>query len=1063
MTKKILFLLCCLLGYTTAEAAKIKVACVGNSVTFGAGIENREVDSYPAQLQRMLGDRYEVVNFGHSGTTLLMKGHRPYRKQKEYEEALRFAADKVVIHLGLNDTDPRNWPNYRDDFVSDYLSLIESFRQANPKCQIWICRMTPISHRHPRFKSGTRDWYWQEQAAIEEVARLSRSTLIDLQKGLYNRPDLLPDALHPTAEGAGILAQTVYSALTGDYGGLQMPLLYTDQMILQREQPLSITGIANAGEKVVVSIQGQRKETITGNDGHWSIRLEPLRVSSRPLTLEIVAPSRKLTFSDVLVGDVWLCSGQSNMAFRVNESTADEQASHQTYAGQQPAIRLFDMKPRWNTHAVEWEASVLDSLNRLQYYRETRWTSCNPETAARFSAIGFAFGRMLSDSLQVPVGLIANAIGGSPAEAWIDRKTLEFDFTDILYNWTGNDFIQSWVRERAALNIKKAANPLQRHPYEPCYLFEAGIQPLERFPIKGIVWYQGESNAHNLEAHEALFPLLVASWRKHWGQPLPFYFVQLSSIDRPSWPRFRDSQRRLMQTIPDCGMAVSSDLGDSLDVHPKHKKAIGERLARWALCQTYGKPVVPSGPLFHTVRFDADTAYLSFDYAEGLKTSDGEAVRSFEIASHDGLFAPAQATIEGNQVKVWSDRIRHPRLVRYGWQPFTRANLVNGEGLPASTFQSNDMKQTMYCNKLPDLPGAAGTPSLGVSAPFAGVHEGSLLVAGGCNFPGKPAAEGGAKRYYDEIFRLDLSAPTHWEEVGHLPCPTAYGATVSTPDGIYCIGGNNSDSSLVRVIRISWNKDSQKIETSSLPSLPAPMDNLSAAYAEGRIYVAGGNENGKASHTFLSLDLSQPEKGWEKLPDFPGAARVQPVLAAQYAPEGICIYLAGGFQPGSADTAPQLPTSLLAYHPSTRQWTMEATLPTFDDGSNRTLTGGCCVAWEENKLLLMSGVNYDRFLTALDRPRRIAMARAGGDTALIERLETDAKAYMHHPPAWYRFNRSLLAYDTFSKEWEHWGEYEQLARAGAAAIATEGRLILINGELKPGVRTGEVNQLTVDK
>ena len=198
-----------------SQAQKIKVACVGNSVTYGYGIENRETNCYPVQLQQMLGDAYEVENFGHSGATLLNKGYRPYTQQEAYQKALRFAGDYVIIHLGLNDTDPRAWPNYRDDFVRDYLSLIESFRKANPKCKVWVCRMTPISHRHPRFKSGTRDWYWMEQALIEEIARIAGATLVDLQEGLYDRPDLLPDALHPNAEGAGILARTVYGALTG--------------------------------------------------------------------------------------------------------------------------------------------------------------------------------------------------------------------------------------------------------------------------------------------------------------------------------------------------------------------------------------------------------------------------------------------------------------------------------------------------------------------------------------------------------------------------------------------------------------------------------------------------------------------------------------------------------------------------------------------------------------------------------------------------------------------------------------------------------------------------------
>ena len=260
-----------------SQAQKIKVACVGNSVTYGYGIKNRETNCYPAQLQQMLGDAYEVENFGHSGATLLNKGYRPYTQQEAYQKALRFAGDYVIIHLGLNDTDPRAWPNYRDDFVRDYLSLIESFRKANPRCKVWVCRMTPISHRHPRFKSGTRDWYWMEQALIEEIARIAGATLVDLQEGLYDRPDLLPDALHPNAEGAGILARTVYGALTGDYGGLQLPAIYSDRMVLQRDQPLPISGIANQGEKVTVTLAGQRKETVAGTNGKWTVTLDPLR------------------------------------------------------------------------------------------------------------------------------------------------------------------------------------------------------------------------------------------------------------------------------------------------------------------------------------------------------------------------------------------------------------------------------------------------------------------------------------------------------------------------------------------------------------------------------------------------------------------------------------------------------------------------------------------------------------------------------------------------------------------------------------------------------------------
>ena len=378
------------------------------------------------------------------------------------------------------------------------------------------------------------------------------------------------------------------------------------------------------------------------------------------------------------------------MAFRVNELADSQHKELTAYAKKEPQIRLLNMEPRWFTNAVEWDEAVMDSLNRLQYYHDAQWTACNEQTADRFSAVAFSFGKMLSDSLQVPVGLILNAVGGSGTEAWIDRKTLEFDFTDILYDWMQNDFIQDWVRGRAALNIKKSTNKLQRHPYEPCYLYETGIRPLQQYPIKGVIWYQGESNAQNIETHEHLFPLLVNSWRKNWGEELPFYYVQLSSIDRPSWTWFRNSQRRMMKEIPNCGMAVSSDRGDSLNVHPRYKREIGERLARWALNQTYGHRITPSGPLFSSVEFKDGAAYLSFEYADGLHTSDGEPLRTFEIAEHDGLFVPAQAKIVDGKVKIWNEKITHPQLVRYGWQPFTRANLVNGDELPASTFRSKE-------------------------------------------------------------------------------------------------------------------------------------------------------------------------------------------------------------------------------------------------------------------------------------------------------------------------------------------------------------------------------------
>ncbi len=663
----------------------IKVACVGNSITYGYTLPDREKESYPSQLQQLLGDGYLVGNFGKSGATLLNRGHRPYTQQEEYRQAIDFAGDIVVIHLGVNDTDPRNWPYYQGDFVRDYVSLIDSFKEANPQCRVIIARMTPISHRHPRFESGTRDWHEQIQQAIETVAQYTGVQLIDFHEPLYSYPHILHDGIHPNAEGAAILAQTVYSGITGDYGGLQLSPLFTDGMVLQRDCPLKIRGCANAGEKVTVHIDRQTHITQADSNGKWSIILQPLKAGNN-YTLTIKTDNRNFQFHQVAAGEVWLCSGQSNMEFALRDALSAKEDIPQA---QNNDIRLFDMKFRWEPYAVKWDKSVLDSLNHLQYYTPTTWQTCTPETAARFSAIAYHFGKMLQDSLQVPVGLICNAIGGSPAESWIDRNTLEYQFPAILHNWKESDFIQDWVRNRAKLNLTHATNPLQRHPYEPCYLYESGILPLQQYPIRGVIWYQGESNAHNIEVHEKLFTLLVDSWRKNWNNPqLPFYYVQLSSLNRPSWPQFRDSQRHLLSKIPFTGMVVSSDRGDSLDVHPRDKKPIGERLGRWALNQTYNqKHITPSGPLFRQVEFKEDKAYLTFDYANGLKSADGEPLRTFEVAEWNGLFFPATAAVENGKVVVYSQQIKHPRFVRYGWQPFTRANLVNSEGLPASTFQ----------------------------------------------------------------------------------------------------------------------------------------------------------------------------------------------------------------------------------------------------------------------------------------------------------------------------------------------------------------------------------------
>lgn len=671
-------------------AEPIRVACIGNSVTYGYGHSNPYITSYPTRLGQMLGDGYEVRNFGHSGATLLYRGHRPYIQQQAWRNALAFAPDKAIIHLGLNDTDPRNWPNYRDEFIPNYLSIIDSLRAVNPKVEIWVCRMTPIFHGHRRFKSGTRDWHAQIQHAIEEVARLADVHLIDLHEPLYHRPDLFADALHPDAEGAQILAETVYSAMTGNYGGLQLPAIYTNNMVIQRDKPFILRGTANAGRKVTATLGKEKQRTTAAPDGSWEITFKARKATNEPLTLTVTDKDTQITLTDILVGEVWLCSGQSNMVFMLRQATDAQDNINEALTKKN--LRIYDMRPRVYTDAVMWDSASLDCLNRLDYYVPTQWAALTPDNAPHFSAIAYHFGAMLADSLDVPVGLICNAVGGAPIESFIDRQTLEYhpELVDILTDWRNNDRIQDWVRSRGSYNIQLSKKSQQRHPYEPCYLYEAGIAPLAGYPLRGVIWYQGESNAHNVELFTTEFPALVSSWRRTWNdEEMPFHFVQLSSINRPSWPHFRDVQRQLAGKISHCEMAVSSDKGDSLDVHPRNKRPIGERLGRIALHHDYGyKKLVPSGPAILSAKNKGKSIVLTFDYAKEMHAADGASLRTFEIADEHGLYYPAdEIEVKGNTIRLQSKQVKRPMRARYGWQPFTRANLVNGEGLPASTFE----------------------------------------------------------------------------------------------------------------------------------------------------------------------------------------------------------------------------------------------------------------------------------------------------------------------------------------------------------------------------------------
>ena len=1024
--RKILLTLIAQLVCVAAVVAspKIKVACIGNSITYGIGVEPRETMNYPAQLQQMLGEEYEVGNFGNPGATLLFKGHKPYVNLPEWQQALDFAPDIAVIHLGVNDTDPRNWPNYGDSFVTDYCTIIDSLRAVNPKMRILIARLSPLTAKHYRFKSGTRDWRLLINDAIDRIGEAKELEVIDFNAPLLDRQALMRDAVHPDTEGATILARTAYSGITGNYGGLQLSELFSDNMVIQRYQPFTINGRANAGVTVTATVGGNSASAVADNRGNFSLSLPPMKEATG-LTLTVTDGSTTRRFGNVAVGEVWLASGQSNMEFQLRQTTTFK-ADSALFAN--PSIRLFDMKPRVVTDNIRWSDADCDSLRQLRYYLPAKWEPSTPVTARSFSAVAWYFAKELSDSLHVTVGVICNAIGGSGTESWVDVETLQKGLPEVLLDWRTNDYVQKWVQQRTGENV--GDDLTRRHPYEPSYLFATGIRPLMSYPIAGVIWYQGESNAHNIEVHADLFRLLTQSWRRQWGKPeLPFIFAQLSSIARPSWPEFRNSQRLLADELAMTAMAVTSDVGDSLDVHPRNKRPVGHRLARQALYNVYSRTdLTPAGPAPLKAEHTAPgTITLTMANGNGMTAADGLPLRTFEIAATDGIYLPAQATITGpGTITLTNMDVINPRFARYGWQPFTRANLINSDSLPASTF-------VISVTEAPDKEEGIDA---GVSAAYVGTANGLIIRAGGCNFPGNPMAPGAQKKFYSGIYAVEPSANGFTTRlIGHLPTGMAYGCGVTTPAGLAIIGGTDAQSALKSAMMLTVNPDG-KASLSPLPTLPASIDNMAACYADGSIYVAGGNVDGRPSNALYRLKLNAPGEGWTKLRDFPGNPRVQPVLAASSAEGKTKLYLWGGFAGRGEGREPSLDVDGLCYDIASGKWS-KLPAPVGPDGETISTGGGTAVALPSGEIMVMGGVNKDIFLAA---------------------LINQAPDYLSHPVEWYRFNSVVSVYNPADKKWHIADQTDSAARAGGVATLTPDSksVVLIGGEIKPRIRTASI-------
>lgn len=413
---------------------------------------------------------------------------------------------------------------------------------------------------------------------------------------------------------ATLLCSIISLSVLAASGRLHLPVWYTDNMVLPRERVFTLRGEALPQATVRVSLAGRKYKTTADDAGRWEVQAGPFRAQESAM-LEIRSGGEKQVFRNVALGNIWLCSGQSNMEFELRECATAADASNAADSG----LRLFDMKCRWRTDDVAWSALAVDSVQRGHYSRPTAWTPASPESASRFSAIGYYFGKALRDSLQVPIGLICNAVGGSPAESWVSRGQLAAHYPEILADWLDNELIMEWIRGRARKNLSAGAG--ERHPYEPGYLHEVAVQPLKDCPVSGILWYQGESNAHNIPSHERLFPLVVDAFRSVFG-PVPFYYAQLSELNRPTWPAFRASQETLSRCRPGLGMIVTKDLGEWTEVHYRNKKLAGERFARLALANHYGR-------LRFSPVFDDATLRLDYVFCGNSRRQEDQRVRRF--------------------------------------------------------------------------------------------------------------------------------------------------------------------------------------------------------------------------------------------------------------------------------------------------------------------------------------------------------------------------------------------------------------------------------------------------
>lgn len=451
-----------------------------------------------------------------------------------------------------------------------------------------------------------------------------------------------------------------------------LPGVISDNMVLQRDMEVKIWGRADQNESVIVRINNQEKKIVAGSEGTWQVKLDAMAYGG-PFEMTIEGKNT-IVLKNILIGDVWICSGQSNMEWRVQNSNY---AQEEIAAANFPEIRLFDVKHRM---AAEPKDNLADE----------KWQICSPKTISAFSAVGYFFGQELYKNLNIPIGLISTNWGGTVSETWTSAGTIS-EFSEF----------DEKMKKLKSINIDKMPEQAQIGPNSfPTLLYNGMVYPLLSYAIKGAIWYQGESNAGRAFQYRKLFPAMITDWRKSWGQgDFPFFFVQLANFRQPvakpeesTWAELREAQNMALQ-LPNTGVAVIIDIGEAEDIHPTNKQDVGYRLALAARKIAYGQDLVYSGPIYKSMQIEEDKIRIKFsNTGSGLIVKDPYGyLKGFSISGNDHKFVWAKAFQDGNDIIVYSDKMTKPVAVRYGWADNPHdVNLYNREGLPASPFRTDD-------------------------------------------------------------------------------------------------------------------------------------------------------------------------------------------------------------------------------------------------------------------------------------------------------------------------------------------------------------------------------------